>query len=148
MWWDQLLFNCNRKVGFFCAQSLKLYKKCLALNFSKWHDTLHPFRAFDILKWFCLMDDLPWWAMDSGDLMRKIKLSPFAKHSTSKFTCGESLHYSTSSFFLQCFFVPISLLIYVFFLNFVAQNVFNASQGVRDLDFFSWTSKALPPKVS
>lgn len=86
--------------------------------------------------------------MDSGDLMRKIKLSPFAKHSTSKFTCGESLHYSTSSFFLQCFFVPISLLIYVFFLNFVAQNVFNASQGVRDLDFFSWTSKALPPKVS
>ncbi|XP_067149161.1 E3 ubiquitin-protein ligase MYCBP2 isoform X16 [Apteryx mantelli] len=27
-------------------------------------------------------------------------------------------------------------------------NVFNASQGVRDLDFFSWTSKALPPKES
>ncbi|XP_040517338.1 E3 ubiquitin-protein ligase MYCBP2 isoform X27 [Gallus gallus] len=28
------------------------------------------------------------------------------------------------------------------------KNVFNASQGVRDLDFFSWTSKALPPKES
>nr|XP_048708729.1 E3 ubiquitin-protein ligase MYCBP2 isoform X16 [Caretta caretta] len=25
-------------------------------------------------------------------------------------------------------------------------NVFNASQGVRDLDFFSWTSKASPPQ--
>ncbi|XP_062492907.1 E3 ubiquitin-protein ligase MYCBP2 isoform X3 [Pezoporus occidentalis] len=27
-------------------------------------------------------------------------------------------------------------------------NVFNASQGVRDLDFFTWTSKALPLKES
>ncbi|XP_043390232.1 E3 ubiquitin-protein ligase MYCBP2 isoform X23 [Chelonia mydas] len=26
------------------------------------------------------------------------------------------------------------------------KNVFNASQGVRDLDFFSWTSKAFPPQ--
>ncbi|XP_074945196.1 E3 ubiquitin-protein ligase MYCBP2 isoform X37 [Phalacrocorax aristotelis] len=28
------------------------------------------------------------------------------------------------------------------------KNVFNASQGVRDLDFFSWTSKVLPLKES
>lgn len=89
----------------------------LALNFSKWHDTLHPFWAFDILNCFCVMDDLPWWAMDSGDLIRKTKLSPFAKHSTSKFTWGETLHYTTFSFFLQYFFVPISLLIYVSFFQ-------------------------------
>lgn len=63
------------------------------------------------------MDDLPWGAMDSGDLIRKTKLSPFAKHSTSKFTWGENLQCSTLSFFLQYFFVPISLLIYVFFFQ-------------------------------
>lgn len=34
------------------------------------------------------------------------------------------------------------------FLNFVAQNIFNASQGVRDLDVYSWTSKAFFPQVS
>lgn len=37
---------------------------------------------------------------------------------------------------------------YFSFLNFVAQNIFNASQGVRDLDVFSWTSKAFFPQVS
>lgn len=105
------------EMRFFCAWGLKLYKRCLALNFSKWHDTLHPFWAFDILNCFCVMDDLPWWAMDSSDLIRKTKLSSFAKHSTSKFTWGESLHCSTLSFFLQYFFVPISLLIYVFFFQ-------------------------------
>lgn len=47
------------------VHSLKLYKKCLALGFSKWHDTLHPFRAFDIPNCFCLIDDLARGAMNS-----------------------------------------------------------------------------------
>lgn len=100
-----------------CVHSLKRYKKCLALSFSKWHDTLHPFRAFDIPNGFCSIDNLPRGQWIQVTWSEKNKAFPFEKYSTSKITCAESLHYSASNFFLRCFFVPIFFLIYVFFLK-------------------------------
>lgn len=49
------------------------------------------------------------------------------------------------------FFSPISRVVYCFLTvsRSVAQNVFNASQGVRDIGFLSWTPLTIfPPQVS
>lgn len=64
----------------FSVHEISSFIRCLALNFSKWHDTLHPFWAFDILNCFYVMDDLPWWAMDSGDLIGKKKNFPLLQN--------------------------------------------------------------------